>query len=106
VRLLAHLLVRLEGCGPVSVKEAPYYWIECDNCGERADYDEFSAMDTPDAAIDRAINSEWTEQGGRHHCPDCPVIADCEKCGKDAGELPGERDYLCQSCWDAAEEVQ
>jgi hypothetical protein len=85
------------------IKSAPYYWVECDNCGERCEYGEFSAFANSGAAIDSATDSDWTSQGERHHCPDCPPIADCENCGEDAGESPLERDDLCQACWDAAE---
>ncbi len=87
----------------MSIKSAPYYWVVCDNCGVRDEYGDFSAMSDSGQAVDLAIDADWSEQGGRHHCPACPVIADCEKCGKDAGEMSGERDGLCQACWDAAE---
>ena len=87
----------------MTIKSAPYYWLECNNCGERAEYGDFAAMDSEASAIGQARDSEWTRQGDRDHCPDCPPIGDCERCGKDAGELPGERDYHCQSCWDALE---
>jgi hypothetical protein len=62
----------------MSVKETPYYWVTCDNCGIRADYGARDAMDTPDAAIDRAVTAGWSEQGSRHHCPNCPVIPDAD----------------------------
>jgi hypothetical protein len=87
----------------MTLKSAPYYWLECDKCGERAEYDEFSAMGTAGQAIDLAIDGEWSMQGERHHCPACPRIANCERCGKDAGELPMERDDHCQACWDEME---
>ena len=90
----------------MSIKSAPFYWLECNNCGTRAEYDDFAAMSTQAEAIDMACDSEWSMQGERHHCPDCPVIADCEKCGKAAGALPLERDGLCQSCWDEAEKAE
>ena len=92
----------------MSLKSAPYWWVECDNCGERADYGDFPAMDSEGDAVAYAIDSEWSKQGERHHCPDCPRIADCERCGKDAGLLPMERDDHCPACWDAleAEEVK
>jgi hypothetical protein len=87
----------------MTVKSAPYYWLECNGCGVRADYGDFSAMEGVGEAIDLALDSEWSMQGDRHHCPACPPIANCERCGNNAGELPGERDYHCQACWDAAE---
>lgn len=90
----------------MSLRSAPYYWVECNNCGERCEYDDFSAMSTPGQAVGLAVDADWSEQGERHHCPECPTIADCEKCGKDAGELPLERDGLCRSCWDEAEKAE
>jgi hypothetical protein len=54
------------------IKSAPYYWLECDNCGERADYDDFSAWKDLSMAIDRA--EEWTQDGEKFHCPMCPPL--------------------------------
>jgi hypothetical protein len=87
----------------MTIRSAPYYWLECNGCGVRADYGDFSAMDGEGEAIDLALDGEWTKQRERHHCPSCPRIADCERCGKDAGDLPLERDDHCQACWDAME---
>ena len=38
----------------MALKSAPYYWLECDGCGELAEYDEFSAFKDVSTAIDRA----------------------------------------------------
>ena len=54
------------------VKSAPYYWLECDGCGELADYDEFSAFKDFSTAIDRA--EEWTRDGEKFHCSACPPL--------------------------------
>ena len=86
----------------MSLKSAPYYWVECDSCGERCEYGDFSALADFGSAIDGALDSEWTQDGqGKHHCRDCEPF--CEECKKPAGPLSGERDYLCQECWDKAE---
>lgn len=85
----------------MSIKSAPFYWLECDNCGKRADYGEFVSLEDEDQAISVALDSEWTTDGERYHCPDCPVIARCENCDKPAGDDPLERDNLCQPCYDA-----
>lgn len=87
----------------MSIKSAPYYWVECDGCGARCEYGDFSAMADPGAAVDGAYDDEWSVQGERHHCPSCPHIANCEKCGKDAGVDASERDDHCQTCWDELE---
>jgi hypothetical protein len=56
------------------IKSAPYYYAVCDNCGERADYDEFTAWEDPSQARDQAIAAEWTERDDRWHCPKCPPL--------------------------------
>ena len=92
----------------MSVKEAPYYWVECDGCGERCEYGEFSAMSDPGQAIDGALEDEWTGDGsGKHHCPSCPPLARCEDCGKPAipSADPADPD-LCGECVAKAEAVE
>lgn len=56
------------------ISNAPYYFAVCDNCGERADYNEFSAFEEPGHAIDEAISAEWTQDGEKFHCPACPPL--------------------------------
>ena len=58
----------------MSLKSALYYWVECDNCGDRCEYGDFSAYGDIGQAIDGAIADDWTEQGGRHHCPNCEPL--------------------------------
>lgn len=85
----------------MTLRSAPYYWVECDNCGGRCDYGDFSAMADAGSAVDGAADADWSCHGEKHHCPDCPPL--CEKCGAPSGDLSGERDYLCQSCFDTAQ---
>ena len=87
----------------MALKSAPYYWIECDGCGKRCDYDDYSAWDNSRTAIDYAIEADWTTDGERRHCGSCPGLFKCEKCGKPAGDLCGERDYHCPKCHKEAE---
>ena len=54
------------------IKSAPYYWVECDGCGERAEYDEFAAWSEKSQAIDYA--ADWTQDGEKFHCPACPPL--------------------------------
>ena len=82
----------------MSLKSAPYYWVECDNCGTRCDYGEFAAVYEAIEAEDLARDRDWSCEHGKHHCPHCPPL--CEKCGENAGDLAAERDYLCQACFD------
>lgn len=85
------------------IKSAPYYWLECDACGKRAEYDEFSALASTSEAIELAVDADWTTDGMRHNCPTCPALFRCEECGKPAGDLAGERDYHCPPCWETAQ---
>ena len=88
----------------MSVKEAPYYWVECDDCGERCEYGDFSAMGDAGQAIDGALEADWSEDGsGKHHCPSCPALTKCENCGKPAGHDAGDRDDLCAECYAKAQ---
>jgi hypothetical protein len=80
----------------MGLKDAPYYWVECDGCGERCEYGDFSAMSDPGQAIDGAVDSEWTDDGdGHHHCPSCLPLF---RCGKPAGDGADDRDGLCVTC--------
>lgn len=86
----------------MAVKSAPYYWLVCDGCGKRVEYDgEYCALDNVSDAIRFSLEMEWSTDGTKSHCSDCPALIECEMCGKPAGDLAGERDYQCQTCWDA-----
>jgi hypothetical protein len=58
------------------VKSAPYYWVECDNCGIRCEYGEFAAYGERSIAVDEAVDVyDWTADGGdRFHCPKCSEL--------------------------------
>jgi hypothetical protein len=86
----------------MAVASKPYYWLVCDTCGAAAEYGDFSAMAEEGDAIDSALDSDWTTDGERHHCPACPNLTRCETCGKPAGDDALDRDDLCQECWDKA----
>ena len=84
----------------MSLKSAPYWWVECNNCGTRCEYGDFAAMSESSAAIDGAVNADWSHHGEKDHCDRCPPL--CENCGENSGDLSGERDYQCQPCFDKA----
>jgi hypothetical protein len=81
------------------LKEAPYYWLECDGCGERCEYGDFSAMADFGSAIDGALEADWTTDGEKYHCTDCPDLTVCQRCKKPAGENAPDRDDHCEACW-------
>lgn len=55
----------------MSIKSAPYYWVECDLCGAPLETSEYTAWQAPDQAEDEAYYSAWHIQGGNHLCYDC-----------------------------------
>ena len=61
------------------IKSALYYYAVCDNCGERADYDEFTAYEDAGQAADVAVHLGWTKAGEILHCPDCPPLGEDEE---------------------------
>jgi hypothetical protein len=58
----------------MAIESAPYYFAKCDGCGERAEYDEFSALESASMAADQALDSDWTHKGDLWHCPACPPL--------------------------------
>jgi hypothetical protein len=58
------------------LESAPYWFAKCDNCGDHADYDEYSAFQDPGHAGDAAIAIDWTSKGETWHCPQCPPLLD------------------------------
>jgi hypothetical protein len=82
----------------VSLKSAPFYWLECDGCGERCEYGDFAAYADPGPAIDEALEADWTTDGEKYNCPDCPTLTKCDECGKPAEEGAADRDGLCIAC--------
>lgn len=54
----------------MTIRERPYYWVECDRCGQKDD-DEFSAWYEADQAVEVAESSGWWVEDGHHICPDC-----------------------------------
>jgi len=56
----------------VSLKSAPYYWVECDRCGVSAeDGGDFTAWQHPDTAEIAPEEAGWHIEGGNHLCVNC-----------------------------------
>lgn len=79
------------------LKSGERFWLECDSCGRAGEYMAEHAHD----AWSLVEELEWSSDGQKHHCDQCLRLAQCE-CGQPAGALPGERNDLCQACWDKA----
>ena len=78
------------------IKSAPYYWVICDKCGEKAEYYEVSAWSEESHAVEYAEADDWITVADKHFCLDCQVVcAECDircaapdansKCGKCVG---------------------
>jgi hypothetical protein len=80
----------------MATKSAPYYWLECDQCGIKSiDDSDFGAWYDESAAIDEAREFEWlVVEGGTHLCEDCAAGRVCPDCG---AEKPVDAE-LCAGC--------
>lgn len=64
------------------LKSAPYWLVECDNCGKRASAEqvklllsgEMATWGQKGVAVAEAVAVAWTEKDGRFHCPACPPL--------------------------------
>lgn len=83
----------------MGIHSAPYFWLVCDNCEGRADYGDYTAWAEADMAVVTALDSDWTTDGDRYHCPSCPTLTTCHRCGKPTGADAGDRDDHCILCW-------
>jgi len=56
----------------MSVKSAPFYWLECDGCGDKSTLDgEYAAWGDVSGAEDDARGIDWLILDDRHFCSDC-----------------------------------
>lgn len=56
----------------MSVKSAPYYWLECDGCGAKStEGGDHSAWSDVNGAKEDAEGSDWSVEGGAHYCDGC-----------------------------------
>lgn len=83
------------------MQSAGYYWVECDTEGCDARCPpidrEITAWSDEYGAAECALDSGWVTNGVLWHCEECDPFCGC---GAPAGPLSGERDHLCQACWD------
>lgn len=84
----------------MSLKQVEMWTIACDECGAEAfTGDDFVAWSDRDGALEVFDETcdDWSTFEDKHRCPKHNPF--CTRCGGDAGELSGERDFLCPSCW-------
>ena len=53
------------------IKPVTMYTVVCDRCGKQFVADDFAAWTDICTAREQAMESEWTEIGDKHYCPDC-----------------------------------
>ncbi len=51
----------------MSLRSAPYWWVECDLCRRRSD----KGLGTRAHVLAVAKKRGWHVEGGNHLCPDC-----------------------------------
>ncbi|WP_104116955.1 hypothetical protein [Arthrobacter sp. B1805] len=90
----------------MALKQAPYYWFECDKCGVSSGEDsDYSAWSDHGHAHDQIVNDDWwiSADETNHYCWSCAPKCDeckatldndggCEDCDKpaDPGLIPGQ----------------
>ncbi len=85
----------------MGIKSAPYYWVECDGCGESSQLDsDYSAFGSKDEAIEQATDyAEWLDTtDGKYWCQSCTVC--CHECGDEWIPKPAT---VCPVCAKAGE---
>ena len=59
----------------MTIKSAPYFWVECDCCEERADYMEFAAWHDSGEAVEQAESANFISytfgSSEKHLCREC-----------------------------------
>lgn len=93
----------------MSITEVVLFTVRCDECGINAfEGSDYVAYTDAESAREVFIDScdDWSSfpQGRastKDRCPEHNRF--CEECGEDAGELCGERDFLCSACFHSLE---
>jgi hypothetical protein len=86
----------------MSLKSAPYYWLECDGCGVKStEGSDYAAWADHGQAEDDATAADWYVRNGVHYCDDCETKRVCIECDKPASDLDDDR--MFPSCRDGAE---
>lgn len=88
----------------MTVKSAPYYWLECDgeDCNRKStEHSDYAAWaDEAQAKDDAREGSDWQVKDGKHYCDQCRPSW-CRECDADiTAENPrcGDDVWSCASC--------
>lgn len=88
----------------MSLKSAPYYWLECDDCGALStDSGAFKAWEVETEARDEAYDLDWYTSNEHDWCAGCKVNHVCSECDKVTDDLepldgPGTGWPVCPDC--------
>lgn len=90
----------------MSIKSAPYYWLECDGCGKGSAVCDYAAWQSVDDAISEAEGNAWYLRPAQHYCGYC-LPPWCLECERDITDENPRCDDLCAGCLadDNAEEA-
>jgi len=67
----------------MSIKSAPYYWVECDGCAvSAAEGGDYSAWSDKASAEIEPEAMDWLKIAETHYCEDCKGQFICEECGE------------------------
>lgn len=74
----------------MSLKQAPYYWLECDGladdgtvCAEKStENGEYGAWESAGSATDEATESEWVQHEGKDYCREHSYQFRCDDCAE------------------------
>ena len=88
----------------MSTKSAPYYWLECDDCGVRSTEDgDYMAWGTIGDAQDEAVNGEWAIGiDGKDYCDQCAPYPYCDGCNERNARTEYLDETFCDDCIEAA----
>lgn len=76
----------------MSIESAPYFWVICDDCGERDEYGEVWAWAESDQAELVWTDSQNHVKDGKHYCEGCLVW--CPECDDELTV----KDTVCDGC--------
>lgn len=84
----------------MSLKEAPYYWVVCDECGVSANAEtDYAAWAEPGTAYDSAIDAEFSLGiDGKDYCWKCSPYPMCAGCGDKTARTEFDGDEWCDEC--------
>ena len=84
----------------MTLKSAPYYWVECDVCEVSANAEtDYAAWAEPGTAYDSATDGDWAVGiDGKDYCWKCSPFPMCAECGNKNARTEWDDDTFCDEC--------